>query len=79
MPGRNLAFAENLGFVAALVIGFDFQPLQGQGEGVPWQLPAMSQGSLVDAVSKPAKQGEGVGIRIRRRASWEKTQWQYEC
>ncbi|KAM0335031.1 hypothetical protein ACHAQA_000065 [Verticillium albo-atrum] len=76
-PGRNFAMAENLGFVATLVMGFDVVP--AAGESAAWTLPEMKLGSFAEASMKPVKNGEGFGVRIRRKAGWEKTQWLYKC
>jgi hypothetical protein len=76
-PGRNFALAENLGYAAALVVGFEIQP--SSGESASWQPPEMVLGSQAEGSSKPARNGDGFGVRIRRRAGWEKVRVAFKC
>ena len=74
-PGRNFAFAENMGFVLSLVLGFTVSPIDGDwGSFKP---PQQQQCSLVAAVRKPVLDGENFGARVARRKGWESTQWNY--
>ncbi len=76
-PGRTFAQAENLGFVLALVLGFDVFPIQ-RGKG--WEevvLPGKMELNLGQALHKPVNEGEGFGVRIGRRGGWEGVQWQF--
>ncbi|KAH7359476.1 hypothetical protein B0T11DRAFT_307130 [Plectosphaerella cucumerina] len=65
-PGRNFALIENLGYVAALVVGFETQP--SSGESASWQPLEMVLGN-----------GDSFGVRIRRRAGWEKVRVAFKC
>lgn len=73
-PGRHFAFAEMMAVIVTLLLGYEIEPL----EGAEWKLPAFATRSLIDAVTKPANQGEGFGVRIRRRQGWEDARWVYE-
>ncbi|KAK3322713.1 cytochrome P450 [Apodospora peruviana] len=73
-PGRNFAVAEMMSVVTTMLLGFDVSPL-GRSD---WKLPVKSNGSLIDAVTKPAGNGKGFGIRVRRRPGWEGVSWNYE-
>ncbi|GAB1317100.1 hypothetical protein MFIFM68171_07310 [Madurella fahalii] len=73
-PGRHFAFAEMMAVIATLLLGYEIEPL----EGPEWKLPVFATRSLIDAVAKPANQGEGFGVKIRRRPGWEETRWAYE-
>lgn len=72
-PGRNFAMAENLGFLVAFVLGFEVSSMDGK----PFVLPAMEQRSMTSAVCKPVGEGEGFGMRVKRREGWEKVEWQF--
>ncbi|KAK4156579.1 cytochrome P450 [Chaetomidium leptoderma] len=73
-PGRNFAFAEMMAVMATLLLGYEVEPL----EGTEWKLPGFATRSVIDAVTKPAKHGEGFGVRIGRRQGWEGVRWRYE-
>ncbi|KAJ0339901.1 hypothetical protein COL922a_003930 [Colletotrichum nupharicola] len=76
-PGRNFAFAENLGFVSALLLGFEVKPLNGNvGE---LQVPEAMACTLADGTPKPVRNGEGFGVRIVRREGWEKAKFRFVC
>ena len=68
-PGRNFAFTETLGFMIMLLMAFEIEP--ENGEWSEWTRPKQDQCSIAAAVSKPASDGEGFGLRIRRRRGWE--------
>ncbi|TIC89847.1 25-hydroxycholesterol 7-alpha-hydroxylase [Colletotrichum higginsianum] len=75
-PGRNFAFAENLGLVASLLAGFEVSPLDEnmkETEGIPDSAGCPMTGAVV----KPVNNGEKYGIRIRRRKGWESVKWRY--
>jgi cytochrome P450 len=74
-PGRAFAFAEMMAVMATLLLGYEVKTLDG-GE---WKLPSFATRSVIDAVTKPAKHGEGFGVNIRRRQGWEDIQWKYEA
>ncbi|KAK4034180.1 cytochrome P450 [Parachaetomium inaequale] len=69
-PGRNFALAEMMAVMATLLLGYEVEPTN--------ELPAFSTRSVIDAVTKPAKHGEGFGVSIRRREGWEGVRWAYE-
>ncbi|KAK4238140.1 cytochrome P450 [Achaetomium macrosporum] len=73
-PGRYFAFAEMMAVVSTLLLGFEVEPL----EGTEWKVPGFATRSVIDAVTKPAKQGEGFGMRFRRRQGWENVRWVYQ-
>ena len=62
-PGRNFAFAEILGFAAALVMGFDVE----KDDGGLIEVPDIRRASLGEAVSKPFGKGLAMGAKITRR------------
>lgn len=76
-PGRNFAMTETLGYVAALLLWFEVQPIAGAG--APWELPDMLLGSPAEAVAKPTRNGEGFGVRIRKKVGWEDCRVAFEC
>jgi cytochrome P450 len=73
-PGQNFAYAEIMAVMATMVLGYDVSPLSG----TDWRLPPYATLSLVDAVNKPAQEGKGFGVRIKRRPGWEGVCWRYE-
>ncbi|GKT50810.1 25-hydroxycholesterol 7-alpha-hydroxylase [Colletotrichum spaethianum] len=75
-PGRNFAFAENLGFVASLLAGFDVSPLD-ENMKETHSVPIPATCSMTGAVVKPADNGAGYGVRVRRREGWENVKWRY--
>ena len=74
-PGRNFAFAENLGFLVSLVLGFDISPSDGNWNS--FKAPAPQRCSMAAAVCKPKDDGAGFGISIKRRPGWESTKWKF--
>ena len=72
-PGRMFAAAEMMAFTASMLLGYDIEPLGGK-----WDLPPFGNRSLIDAVTKPARDGKGFGARIRRRQGWENVRWNFE-
>lgn len=71
-PGRNFAFAENLGFMGSLVMGFDVDGLVGK-------CPPMGRSKIGEAVCKPYKGQVGGEIKLTRREGWEDVEWAYKC
>ncbi|KAF4999383.1 hypothetical protein FGRMN_2524 [Fusarium graminum] len=69
-PGRNFAFAENLGLVACLLAGFDVT-LTGPG------FPVGMDCDFSQAALKPANNGQGYGVKIQRRERCEKICWSF--
>ncbi|KAJ3516449.1 hypothetical protein NM208_g14840 [Fusarium decemcellulare] len=74
-PGRNFAFAENLGFMATLLLGYDISPINGDWSN--FKVPEREKCSLATAVCKPQDDGKGFGMRIKERAGWEGNIWVY--
>ncbi|KAH7383684.1 cytochrome P450 [Cadophora sp. MPI-SDFR-AT-0126] len=72
-PGRNFAFAEILGFAAALVMGFDVK----KDDGGLIEVPEIRRAKLGEAVSKPFGNGLTMGARITRREGWEDVSWNF--
>ncbi|KAJ4424138.1 hypothetical protein N0V82_001186 [Gnomoniopsis sp. IMI 355080] len=71
-PGRHFAFAENLGFLAAMIVGFEVHGLKQENV-------RMGFGRVNDAITQPSPEGEGGQVSISRRAGWENVEWSYEC
>lgn len=71
-PGRNFAFAENLGLVTCLLAGFDVTFPDGP------QLPAAKSCNFSQAAFKPVDDGKGFGVQIERRDGWEGIQWSFK-
>ncbi|KAJ3537864.1 hypothetical protein NM208_g6147 [Fusarium decemcellulare] len=74
-PGRNFAFAENLGFMVSFLLGYDVEPIDGNWAA--FTPPKMEKCSLAAAVCKPRNDGDGFGMRVKRRAGWEATTWRF--
>lgn len=66
-PGRNFAFAEILGFTAALFVGFDVKARNGE----LLQVPAIRRANMAEAVAKPFGPGLEMGARFTRMEGWE--------
>lgn len=73
-PGRNFAFAEILGFMSVLVLGFEVE-----ARGMRFGEMKMLGPQLASGTVKPERYGEGLGARIRRREGWEGVEWKFEC
>lgn len=71
-PGRNFASAEALGLVSALVVGYEVEGLRA-GE------VRMGPRELASAMPKPAADGDGGAVTIRRRRGWDEVQWSFAC
>ena len=74
-PGRNFAFAEILGTVAVLLLGFDIKNIDG-GLIV---VPKMTTAILGEGVCKPTGCDLEMGARITRRKGWEDVEWKFVC
>ncbi|KPM39720.1 hypothetical protein AK830_g6825 [Neonectria ditissima] len=73
-PGRNMAYAEILGFMSVLLLGYEIEPV-GMGFGdVEMDIPALATGTV-----KPKNRGVGLGAKVLRRRGWEDVQWRFEC
>lgn len=70
-PGRNFAFAETLGLISVLVLGYDV-------EGLRTDQVKMGPRVLASAMPKPTD-GDGGAVTIRRRRGWEDVQWSFAC
>jgi cytochrome P450 len=71
-PGRNFAFAENLGFVAALAVGFELQGLDGANV-------RLGVSTVGEAVAKPPADAQGGSVVIKPREGWEDVDWKFVC
>ncbi|WZH50219.1 cytochrome P450 [Fusarium acuminatum] len=71
-PGRNFAFAEILGFMSALALGFEVVGLKSSNV-------RMETGAIGEGVVKPPADGQGGAITIRRREGWEDVNWLFVC
>lgn len=71
-PGRHFAFAEILGLVAILVMGFDIEDKNGGNVKLPKGIRFFANATL-----KPDDNGLKAGFRIRRKKGLEETQWAF--
>jgi len=71
-PGRNFAFAENLGLMAALVVGFEMDGLDEANVKLGWT-------RIGEAVAKPPMDAQGGEVVIKRRGGWEDVEWKFLC
>ncbi|KAF2745642.1 cytochrome P450 [Sporormia fimetaria CBS 119925] len=69
-PGRHFAFAEHLGFMTALLLGYEIEGLKKENVR-----PDIIR--LGEAISKPALGGQGGHVVLRRRKGWEDVQWKF--
>ena len=74
-PGRNFAFAEILGTVAVLVLGFEVKSPSGGLITVP----DIGRAQIGEAIAKPRGQGAQMGVKITRRKGWEDVTWKFVC
>jgi hypothetical protein len=74
-PGRNFAFAENLGFMVTFLLGYEVSPLDGNWGA--FKPPVQDKCALADAVCKPVNNGRDLGMKFKRRAGWESTKWRF--
>lgn len=72
-PGRHFVFAEGLGTIATLVLGYE---ITGEDGGM-LKMPIKRQQSMCDGTKKPVGEEAKMKIRIKRRAGWEKTKWSF--
>ncbi|KAF4980542.1 hypothetical protein FZEAL_3477 [Fusarium zealandicum] len=73
-PGRSFAFAEILGFMAVLLLGFEVEPV-----GMAFGDMKMLGAQLASGAVRPEKYGRGLGGKITRREGWEHVEWRFEC
>lgn len=74
-PGRHFAFAEILGAVAILVMGFDVN----SSDGGLIEVPVVGRAKLGEGVAKPTGEGLLMGAKIARREGWEDVVWKFTC
>ena len=72
-PGRNFAFAEILGTLSILLLGFEVK----NNEGGPLKIPAFRTSVIGEAVKKPKENDPNLRVRIERRAGWEDVVWKF--
>ncbi|KAH7136712.1 cytochrome P450 [Dactylonectria estremocensis] len=73
-PGRNFAFAEIMGLMCVLLLGYDIEPVGMEFAELKMGPPLMASGAV-----KPENRGVGLGGKILRRKGWEDVQWHFEC
>lgn len=71
-PGRNFAFAENLGLMVAMVVGF-------VAEGIDAKKFKLGESSFGEAVAKPPLDAQGGEVVIKRKEGWEDVEWKFVC
>ena len=71
-PGRNFAFAEILGMMTVLLLGFEVR-------GVTEKFLQMPTPKFGEAVPKPLDNGAGGSVGIERRNGWENVEWRFSC
>ncbi|TLD34163.1 hypothetical protein PspLS_01194 [Pyricularia sp. CBS 133598] len=69
-PGRFFAQAENLGFVAALAVGFELHGVR---------VPSSVGAPLGAAARQPVWGAMDPSISISRRKGWEDVEWRFTC
>lgn len=74
-PGRVFAMAEIYGFVAALLLGYNVEPVDGNWE--TYKPPPMGSCPQSTSVRKPADEASVCGTRLTRRNGWEAAQWKF--
>ncbi|KAL0934528.1 uncharacterized protein CTRU02_211327 [Colletotrichum truncatum] len=75
-PGRNFAFAETMGLMVSLVLGFNVTLLDKEMR--PTTEPVkMDRCTLISSIVRPVGNGEGLGVKIERREGWEEVKWHY--
>ena len=72
-PGRHYLFAEALGTIAALLLGYE---ITGE-DGGTLTMPVMRPQTIVDGTKKPVGEQAKMKIRIRRRPGWERSKWSF--
>lgn len=73
-PGRNFAFAEIIGFAAAMLLGFDIEATGMKFEEMKMQGPRLSSSTV-----KPVSSGKGLGARIKPRREFENVSWKFRA
>lgn len=73
-PGRNLAFAEIIGFASALLLGFEIEAIRMRFGDVKMLGPQLAGGTV-----RPERYGAGLGAEIAMREGWEDVEWRFEC
>ncbi|KAK0610847.1 cytochrome P450 [Immersiella caudata] len=71
-PGRNFAFAENLGLMVALVLGFKIQGLDPKDF-------KLGEAKFGEAVAKPPADAQGDEVVVERKKGWEDVEWKFVC
>jgi cytochrome P450 len=72
-PGRHFAYAEILGAIAVLLLGYDITDANGGIITVPQRLDASFGGGM----KRPLGREAHMQVRIRRKAGWEKVTWAF--
>nr|WOK04076.1 hypothetical protein [Fusarium meridionale] len=74
-PGRNFATAEIYGFMTALLLGYNVEPVDGKWD--TFKPPAMATCPQSTSVCKPEDEASVCGTRLTRRSGWEGVQWKF--
>ncbi|KAF4994772.1 hypothetical protein FDECE_13016 [Fusarium decemcellulare] len=74
-PGRNFATAEICGFMTALLLGYNVEPLDGNWD--TYKPPPMATCPQSTSVCKPEDEASVCGTRLTRRSGWEAAQWKF--
>jgi len=74
-PGRNFAFAENLGIASVLILGFDLETKDG-GKLV---VPDRGHTRFSETIGKPRGEGAKMGVKISRRDGFQGVVWKFDC
>ncbi|KAG9230466.1 cytochrome P450 [Amylocarpus encephaloides] len=70
-PGRNFAFAEILGTVAIMVLGFEVRGVDGE----VLKVPVMGRSGVGEGIAKPGEDGVKMSAVLKRRKGWEGVTW----
>jgi cytochrome P450 len=72
-PGRHFAYAEILGTIVVLLLGYDVTDANGGAITVPKRLDT----SFGSGVKRPLGREAHMQVRFRRKAGWEKATWAF--
>lgn len=61
--------------MVAFLLQFDVSPIDGDWKS--FKEPVMERCSLTAAIPKPLNEGEGFGMRVKRREGWEGVKWKF--
>ncbi|KUJ10783.1 cytochrome P450 [Mollisia scopiformis] len=70
-PGRDFAFAEIVGTMAVMLLGFDVVGMDGEAIKLP------EGNEMKFGVAGPDEEGKTMKVKIRRRVGWEDVIWEF--